>query len=266
MIPKVIHYCWFGGKKLPENVQKCINSWKRYCPDYTIKVWNENNFDLNCCDFVKEAYSAKEWAFVSDFARLYIVYNEGGIYLDTDVELLNNLDSFLGDKCFLAEETNGYVNTGLGFGAEKNNPVVYDMLKEYLEEKFFLQDGSYNMEPCPRKNTMPLLKIGYEYSGRNIWENDNVTVYPPEYFCPLDYGTKKIKKTRKTVAMHLYNASWHSKLDDVINNIQDCDRSKHPVEYKIKKLFIFPISIINKIQRIGFFNTIRFIRNKLFKS
>lgn len=106
-------------EKLPENVQKCINSWKRYCPDYTIKVWNENNFDLNCCDFVKEAYSAKEWAFVSDFARLYIVYNEGGIYLDTDVELLNNLDSFLGDKCFWLKKRMAMLIQALDLGLKK---------------------------------------------------------------------------------------------------------------------------------------------------
>ena len=124
MIPKVIHYCWFGGNELPELAMKCIDSWKKFCPDYEIKQWNEKNYDLDSSRYIKEAYKNKKWAFVSDYARLDIIYNNGGIYLDTDVELIGKLDEFLDEKCFLAAEREEYVNTGLGFGAEKGNVVI----------------------------------------------------------------------------------------------------------------------------------------------
>ena len=149
MLPKKIHYCWFGGNELPDLAIKCIESWKQYCPDYEIIEWNETNFDLECCDFVKEAYKAKKWAFVSDYARLKVVYDNGGIYLDTDVELVKPLDILLQEKCYFGEETTGYVNTGLGFGAEKHNPTIDLLLKEYCNKHFTNDDGSYNMDPCP---------------------------------------------------------------------------------------------------------------------
>ena len=140
MLPKKIHYCWFGGNKLP---------------DLAIK----------CCDFVKEAYQAKRWAFVSDYARLKVVYDNGGIYLDTDVELVKSLDILLQEKCYFGEETTGYVNTGLGFGAEKHSPIIDLLLKEYYNKHFINDDGSYNMDPCPKINTKPLLQFGYSFSG-----------------------------------------------------------------------------------------------------
>ena len=117
MIPKIIHYCWFGSNPLSETAQECIASWRKYCPDYEIKEWNENNFDLNCCNFVKEAYEAKKWAFVRDVARLKIIYEEGEIYLDTDVQVVKSFDDLLNNQCFLGEETSGCIKTGLGFGA-----------------------------------------------------------------------------------------------------------------------------------------------------
>lgn len=168
MIPKIIHYCWFGENPLPELAQKCIASWEKYCPDYEIKEWNENNFDLNGCAFVKEAYEAKKWAFVSDFARLKIIYEEGGIYLDTDVEILKSFDTLLGNKCFLGEETSGFVATGLGFGAEKYNPIIKELLEMYIGKHFKLEDGLFDMMPCHRKNTEPLHKYGYKFSGTKI--------------------------------------------------------------------------------------------------
>ena len=139
MLPKKIHYCWFGGNELPDLAIKCIESWKKYCPDYEIIEWNETNFDLECCDFVKEAYKAKKWAFVSDYARLKVVYDNGGIYLDTDVELVKSLDILLQEKCYFGEETTGYVATGLGFGAENGNrtsdffPLCINSLRDFSD-------------------------------------------------------------------------------------------------------------------------------------
>ena len=125
MIPKIIHYCWFGGNELPESVRKCIESWKKYCPDFVIKEWNESNYDVTKLPFMKDAYEAKKYAFVSDYARLDIIYQHGGIYLDTDVELIKPLDDRLLDTtCFMGMETPGTVATGLGFGAIKGHSFI----------------------------------------------------------------------------------------------------------------------------------------------
>lgn len=253
MIPKVIHYCWFGGSPIPDEYKKYLESWNKYCPDYEIKRWDETNFDLHSCDFIKEAYEAKKWAFVSDYARLKIIYEEGGIYLDTDVELLSNLDPFLDDKCFLAEETSGYVNTGLGFGAEKGNPVIRKMLDEY-HGHFLLEDGTYDMLPCPRKNTQPLLKMGYKYSGRDIWKNEFVTVYPPRYLCPMDYETGKTIVTEDTISIHHYAAAWHNWAENKILQISRYCKNKYGSEKgkRIARIIDFPFRIINKVLHLSF--------------
>ena len=263
MIPRIIHYCWFGKEPLSELAKDCIASWKKYCPDYEIKEWNESNFDLNCCDFVKEAYDSKKWAFLSDCARLYIIYNEGGIYLDIDVKLINSLDALLTNVCFLGEEPSGYINTGIGFGAEKHSVIVYELLQEYFGKKFILPDGSYDMTPCPTKNTLPLRKYGYRFSEKDIWKRKFVTIYPPEYFCPLNYETSVMNITDNTIAIHLYNASWHSRLDKMVTRIECCDSKKHPTEYKLRRFISFPFRVINKVEKKGLRKTILFIKNKL---
>lgn len=266
MIPKIIHYCWFGGNPIPEAYENYMESWKKYCPDYEIKRWDETNFDLNSCDFVKEAYEAKKWAFVSDYARLKIIYDEGGIYLDTDVELIKNLDFLLDNKCFLAEEVSGYIATGLGFGAEKNSPIVGRMLAEYSGH-FSLEENTYDTVPCPRKNTAPLIQMGYEFSGKNIWENGNVKVYPPEYFCPMDYETGRTTITENTISIHHYSASWKSKTEDLIFNISRIciiifGRKKG---IKVARVIDFPFRVINKVEQLGIKATFRFAMKELSK-
>ena len=263
MIHKIIHYCWFGGTPLPKLAQKCINSWKKCCPDYEIIEWNESNFDLNCCDYVKEAFQAKKWAFISDYARLKIVYEEGGIYLDTDVELIKNLDPFLNDRCFLGEETSGYINTGLGFGAEKNNEIIEEMLKIYEKKHFKLANGNYDMTPCPKTNTEPLIKYGYIFTGKEIWKRENVVVYPPEYFCPINYMTGEKNITINTYSIHLYNASWHTWIEDVIVAIERGNIKKESLEYKIRRMISFPFRVANKISQLGLKGTLMYLtKNK----
>lgn len=251
MIPKTINYCWFGGKPLPKLAKQCIASWRKHCPDYEIKEWNESNFNLNGCNFVKEAYEAQKWAFVSDYARLKIIYEEGGIYLDTDVEVIKKLDAFLENKCYLGEETSGFVNTGLGFGAEKGSPIIKEMLDMYEDKHFKLADGSYDMTPCPRLNTTPLSKHGYAFSGKQIWKGENVTVYPPEYFCPINYETGKKSITANTYSIHLYNASWHTWIEQAIIAIERGECSKGSSEYKLRRTASLPLRIINKISQQG---------------
>ena len=131
MIPKVIHYCWFGGKKIPLEFRRYMKSWRKFCPDYEIREWNESNFDVFAHPFTKSAYEAKAWAFVSDYARLKVVYEHGGIYLDTDVELLKSFDELLMEQGFAGMERPGVVALGLGFGAEPKHPLIKEFMEYY---------------------------------------------------------------------------------------------------------------------------------------
>ena len=205
MIPKTIHYCWFGKKDLPPEAKRCVASWKKICPDYDIIRWDENNFDVNQNPFIKAAYEAKKWAFVSDYARLKVVYDNGGIYLDTDVELRKNLDSLREHGCYIGIQQNEFLcTTGLGFGATKSNPVVLKMLESYDDLTF---SESHTLElSCPRLNNAVIRSYGL-VSNTEITDLPEVTVYPPQYFDP--YGGKNLL-CDETYSIHHYAASWTS--------------------------------------------------------
>ena len=208
-IPKVIHYCWFGKGKMPKLAKKCIKSWKKHCPDYEIICWNEDNFDLSQNRYLLEAYEAKKWAFVSDYARLKVICDNGGIYLDTDVELLKPLDPLLDDTGFMGFDEKGIIASGLGFGAEKGNKIIAELLKDYDDISFLLPDGSFDLTPCPDRNTDTLKRLGMDMNpagGRFM----DMTFYPRAYFCPMDYYTGKKTITKSTYSIHHYCASWTS--------------------------------------------------------
>lgn len=207
MIPKVIHYCWFGNNPLPFEVKKCINSWKKICPDYEIKRWDETNFDVYQNDFIKSAYGSKAWAFVSDYARLKIVYDEGGIYLDTDVELKKSLDELRKSEGFFAIQQEGhYCNTGLGFGAKKENEIVKTMLDLY-DDLIYSEENKF-LIACPYLNTKALEKYGYSYSDDVIVIHNNL-VLPPRFMDPIAPGKNKENLLcNDTVSIHHYSASW----------------------------------------------------------
>ena len=206
-IPKVIHYCWFGKGKMPKLAKKCIKSWKKYCPDYEIICHTEDNFDLTQNRYLNEAYKAGKWAFVSDYARLKIIYENGGIYLDTDVELIKPIDDLVRLKGFMGFDEKGIVATGLGFGAEKGNKIVSEFLKDYDDIPFILPDGSFDLTPCPDRNTEALKRLGMDIENKNQTFMD-VTFLPDEYLCPMDYYTGKKTITDKTYSIHHYSASW----------------------------------------------------------
>ena len=208
-IPKVIHYCWFGNGKMPPIAEKCIKSWKKYCPDYEIICWNEENFDLTQNRYMREAYEAKKWAFVSDFARLKVIYDHGGIYLDTDVELLKPLEPLLEGSGFMGFDEKGIVATGLGFGAEPGNEIVGEFLKDYDDLSFLLPDGSYDLTPCPDRNTLALQRLGMD-TQKDDQTFMGVKFLPREYLCPMDYYTGKKTITKNTYSIHHYCASWTS--------------------------------------------------------
>ena len=228
MIPKIIHYCWFGGNSLPDLALKCIDSWKKYCPDYEIICWDETNYTFDKKSiYVQEAYEEKKWAFVSDYARLDIIYNYGGIYLDTDVELIASLDDLLDEECFLGLETSGFIATGLGFGAEKNNIAIKKMLDEYKDIHFRIDKGIFDTIPCPRRNTVPFWSEGLNEKSLKIQYLQSATIYPPEYFCPLDYVTNCINITSNTRSIHHYGSMWISESDKQIRKMVEGYKKNH---------------------------------------
>lgn len=209
MIPKKIHYCWFGGKPLPRDVKKCIESWRKHAPEYDIIEWNESNFNVKSHPFMKKAYEAKAWAFVSDYARLKIIYDNGGIYFDTDVELLKNPDFLLENQCYIGVQQVAHLcATGLGFGAVKFNPIVKKMLEKYdvLE---FSSDNKKELS-CPYLNNSVIEELGYKYSA-DIWKHPMITVYPCEFFDPISPGNTENLMRNDTVSIHHYAGSWTCK-------------------------------------------------------
>lgn len=206
MIPKIIHYCWFGGKPLPSDVLKCIKTWKKYCPDYEIKRWDESNFNVKAHPFMKAAYEAKAWAFVSDYARLKVIYDNGGIYLDTDVELIKNLDFLLKNPCYIGIQQNELLcTTGLGFGAEKSSPIVKKMMDCYDTITFYEQEKS--TFACPWLNDRVIRSYG-AISNEKITYLEAVTIYPPSFFDPLSTGNTPNLLCNDTVSIHHYAATW----------------------------------------------------------
>ena len=214
MIPKKIHYCWFGYGEKPKLVQKCIGSWKTYCPDYELIEWNETNVDIKMNAYVQWCYENRKYAFLSDYIRLLIVEKHGGIYFDTDVEVIKKMDDLLYNEAFFGFETENFVNTGLGFGAEQHNPVVKQMLKEYE----YLLDGKRGVIGCPHLNTDALEKFGITRDG-TYQKLTYATVFPIEYFNPFDVATGKLNINTNTYAIHWYAGSWMSKRQKVRSHL-----------------------------------------------
>ena len=208
-IPKVIHYCWFGKGKMPPLAEKCIKSWKKFCPGYEIVCHNEENFDISQNRYAKEAYEAGKWAFVSDYARLKILFDEGGIYFDTDVELIKPIESLIEENGYMGFDDNGVIATGLGFACEKGNGLVGHLLSDYDDIPFVLPDGTYDTTPCPDRNAITLKRLGMDMNNKNgVFMG--IRMLPEEYLCPMKYYTGKKVITKNTYSIHHFCASWIS--------------------------------------------------------
>ncbi len=208
MIPKVIHYCWFGRGEKSRLIKKCIRSWKKYCPDYEIIEWNEDNFDINSTTWTREAYEAKKWAFVSDYVRLWVLYNYGGIYLDTDMEVKRPIDEFLRFEAFTGVENSTSITSAI-LGAQKNCPIIEKWLS-YYNDKNYVVDGNPILDPNVNFMTDMLVEFGYKLNNE-YQVVCGLSVFPKTYFCPI--GMLSVDEdciSKNTYTIHHFTSSWRT--------------------------------------------------------
>lgn len=268
-----IHYCWFGGNSLSDLAVRCISSWQTMCPDYEIIEWNEKNYDVNKSLYMKEAYENKKWAFVSDYARFDILYNEGGLYFDTDVELIKPINDIVEAGPFMGFEPNSFanrvcsgvaVNPGLGIGAEQGNPLYEEILAKYNARHFIREDGTFEQYTIVQFVTNILVKHGL--INENILQQiDGINIYPTDFFCPLNYETGKIKVTSNTRSIHHYSASWQSKEEKKIHKVGQKVGGLFggKMGYYAETLYGIPHQLNVKYNDLGFKGTIRFLLKKI---
>lgn len=234
VIPKIIHYCWFGANKLPELAEACIASWKKYLPDYEIKEWNEKNFDISITPYVQEAYAAKKYAFVSDYARFWILYHYGGLYFDTDVEIIRPLDHIIqrgpfmgiegGSSIILSKEKcekSIGVSPGLGIGAFPKMELYGEILNLYANLHFRKADGRLNIETVVSYTTKMLNRY-QSIKNDSIQNIAGIWIYPEEYFSPINIKDNQLRITQNTVSIHHYAASWTSPSHRLLRKIVLC--------------------------------------------
>lgn len=211
MIPKKIHYCWFGNKEKGKIEKACIASWKKFCPDFEILEWNESNFDLSeVPDFVKTAYENKNFAYVSDYVCLAVLYKQGGIYMDTDVEIIRNLSGLLNSSAFFGFENNDSVNTSHMSASEIGHPCIKAMMDMYENVSFFNEDGSKKVLGCEIIATQALEQFGLNKNGNEQLLQSNIHIYPSDYFNPYDSVTDVLNISPNTYSIHWYKMSWLS--------------------------------------------------------
>lgn len=232
MIPKTIHYCWFGGNPLPKLAEKCIKSWEKYCPDYEIIRWDESNYDIASAPlYVRQAYEAKKWAFVTDYVRLYAMTTYGGIYMDTDVEVVKPLDQFLHHQAFSGFESEKDIPTGI-MASEKDFPLFVEFLRYYDTASFYNADGSMNMTTNVVIMTDICLEHGLIQNGQ-YQEIDGFALYPKDVFCPISFYNGKMHKSEQTATIHWYTSSWRTPMQKCKDRLKQFLRKLEAVADRI---------------------------------
>jgi mannosyltransferase OCH1-like enzyme len=252
MIPKIIHYCWFGGNPLTEMAHRCIASWKKYFPKYEIRRWSESNYDIHKIPYIDEAYTAKKYAFVSDYARFDILYWYGGICFDTDVEVIKPFmdDMLENNVCFCGFEDNQHVNPGSIFAGEKGCRIAKELMEFYAAYNFMKENSTLNLTPSPVILTNLLLGYGLIQDGSfQKLNNGTITIYPTEYFCPKSFKTGVIKQTHNTYCIHHFSGSWLDATEQYI------------LDRRIKIISVMGNNLISKII-IRIFNAVTRIKGK----
>ena len=218
-IPKIVHYCWFGGKEKPDSVKKCIESWKKFLPDYQLVEWNEDNFNIEKLQYTKEAYAAKKYAFVSDVARIEALYQYGGIYMDTDVEVLKTFTPLLDARCILGMEEKGYVATSF-MAFEKEHPLVKQFLNLYENISFLDKNGQIITGTNVAKLTNLFIEKGFVQENYYQELEEGIKIYPKEFFSPYDYINCHYNITENSYCVHHFSVSWMSKKEQVKKEIK----------------------------------------------
>lgn len=258
MIPKIIHYCWFGENPLPESAKKCIASWRKFLPDYEIKEWNESNFDVYQCAYVAEAYHARNWAFVSDYARMWILYKYGGLYFDTDVEVIRNMDDIIARGPFMGSEASDEqsikgprdkattlgVAPGLGLGVNPGLGLVKKIVESYQKEHLYTWKGKLT-ETIVARTTRFINSYKHEPLENDIYKAAGVFVYPPEFFCPKNYYTGELNITPNTRSIHHYSATWVKETDTIMKKIR---KRTSFFSYRLWGSLIYPLFYKSKIK------------------
>lgn len=262
MIPKIIHYCWFGGNPLGENEKKCIASWKKFFPDYEIKLWDESNYDVNKISYTKHAYQEKKYAFVSDYARFDILYQYGGIYFDTDVEVIRPMDdiirqgAFMGCELGLAEIA---VAPGLGMAAEAKQPFYQEVLQYYESLQWFPSNNEKSNQTVVSIVTNLLRKKGLKKVDK-IQKIEDILIYPEEYFCPMHSSTHEINIVENTYTIHHYSASWMSE-----EQKQKTKEVGEMCKYLWRPLAVVIVAYKYEIRRNGWFSVFGYTCRKMRK-
>lgn len=224
MIPKKIHYVWLGKKEKPYGVVKCINTWKKHLKDYEIIEWNEENFDINSNLYVKTAYDQKKWAYASDYIRLYAIYNEGGIYLDTDVIVLESFDKFLNDKAFFGFENDEYISAAI-FGAEKSHPMIKEYM-EYYDNKAFSFDTQDQYKEVNTKSVSSILeKYGCLMNNTKQLLKENIRIYPDKIFQ---------NPSKECTSIHIYTGTWLEEKSKFKKKLNDFIKLRLTNRFKVK--------------------------------
>lgn len=250
VIPRKIHYCWFGGNEMPDEYQRYIASWRKYCPDYEIVRWDESNYDVHKNRYIHEAYEQKKWAFVSDYARVDILYQEGGIYFDTDVEVIAPFDEFLVWDLFCGFEQYNYISWGLGIGAVKGHPILKSVLDVYKNMSFIQEDGSLNLKTCPMIQSEVMEQYGFIRNGK-FQTKSGVAVFPWEFFAPLQFNECFGRITEYTHSIHHYAASWLDSKVVTARNIwgERFRKIKEHNKCKVIDEFYSKQNIVNRVKR-----------------
>ena len=248
MIPKIIHYCWFGGGELPELALKCIESWKKFLPDYEIKEWNESNFNLDLYPYAREAYDNRKFAFVTDIVRLYALYHEGGIYMDTDVEVLKNLDNYLIHNAFSGFESDGYILTGI-IASVAHNHWLKLQLDYYDGRHFLFKNGSLDLTTNVEIITK-ITKAHYKIELNNSYQDiGDIVFYPSDFFCPKNHATGIISFTKNTACIHHFAGSWTIPLRKKYTHMRRILSCK--IGIKLANIILLPLQCVCIIKEIG---------------
>ncbi len=260
MIPKIIHYCWFGGNPLPDLAIRCIKSWRRFFPDYEIKEWNEDNFALDCCEYVQEAYREEKWALVSDYARFLILYKFGGLYFDTDVEVIKSMEeivergAFMGcEPCLFSKKKDTFstVNPGLALGAIPGLTLYKTILDSYHTAHLYERGTKREIKTVVERVTDILIQQGWNNQGKVIQHVSGIYIYPSDYFCPLNYTTNVLNITENTRSIHHYMASWHTPIQNIIHKIEKHFSNKGKQMYLMGRILNLPFRVVDQFQRNG---------------